>query len=474
MNIVDVAIVVVYLFSLFAWAIYIGMRETAEDFLVLSRKAPFFLVAFSVISTWVGIGTTVATAASGYDTGISLAVTAGIGGIAGIFVAAWFAPRLKWFGDIYEAHTLGDFFYRRYSVITRTCASVLVVAVYLMLTAAQFVGLGALVKVWSGIDFEIIIAFSAISTVIYTAFAGIKSDFYTDVIHFIVMFFVLFIMLLPIVMGEVGGMAKLSELPSSYFDPFRYGGVSFFIAGLIFGAGSVFVTMEIWQRIYASASGKSARKALVLSVFVIISFYAVSAIFGMSAKILLPSLINRDHVLFVLMSKYLPVGMLGLGLAGFMAIFISTVNSTILVASATLAKDIYGTLYAGREYDLLKVSRVSTLIIGFLGMVIAYCMPDIVVLSVNAMFMLLILLPSVIGGFFWKRANAKAAFASIIVGFMVMLGFLSYNPNTAFVPGFVASMLVFIFVSLYADHDISENLEIVNGWRDEIFNIKTK
>ena len=118
MNIIDIVIVSVYVTALFVWAIYIGIHENAEDFLIFSRKAPLLLVTFSVISTWVGVGTTVATAASGYDTGISLGITAASGGLVGIVVAAWFAPRLKWFGDQYNAHTLGDFFSERYSKLS--------------------------------------------------------------------------------------------------------------------------------------------------------------------------------------------------------------------------------------------------------------------------------------------------------------------------------------------------------------------
>ncbi len=40
---------------------------------------------------------------------------------------------------------------------------------------------------------------AGLSTIAYTAFAGIKSDFYTDVIHFLV----IFIVLLPVTISEI-------------------------------------------------------------------------------------------------------------------------------------------------------------------------------------------------------------------------------------------------------------------------------
>lgn len=189
---IDIIIVCLYLIALFVWAIRLGIRENSEDFLIFSRKAPFFLVLFSVVSSWVGSGTTVATAASGYDIGISLGFTAACGGLLGVLVAAWFAPRLKNFGDIYKAHTIGDFIVFRYSSQTQTFASGLILLVYILLTSAQFVGMTTLISIWVGVEFNIVIWFAAISTIIYTAIAGIKSDFYTDIIHFFIMFFVLF------------------------------------------------------------------------------------------------------------------------------------------------------------------------------------------------------------------------------------------------------------------------------------------
>ncbi|MEX1138904.1 MAG: sodium:solute symporter family protein [Bacteroidota bacterium] len=466
MNTIDIIVVSVYLIGLFGWAIYIGLKETAEDYLVLSRSAPFVLVAFSVISTWVGTGTTVATAASGYDTGISLGFTAVGGGIVGILVAAWFAPRLKWFGDKFRAHTIGDFFSTRYSRNSRFAASALILSIYILLTAAQFVGLSTLLHVWTGIQFEIVIWFAALSTIAYTAFAGIKSDFYTDVVHFIVMFFAIFLILLPLTLGDIGGLSALQTLPDSYFDPFAYGGLSFFIAGLIFGAGSVFVTMEVWQRVYASASAKIAQRALLLSVIIIVSFYVVSSFFGMAAHIVNPNLVNRDQAIFFLMKEYLPAGVLGLGLAGFMAVFISTVNSTIMVASATLTKDFYKGILSQDADDnkLLIAGRISTLLCGTVGFVVAVLFPDLVALSVNSLFMLLVLVPPIVGGFFWSKATSLAAFTSTVIGISVMLGFLAIDSATAFVPGFLASLITFIMVSIFSEHKAEENLSIVRGW----------
>jgi len=462
----DVTIVVVYLVALFAWAVYIGLKETAEDYLVFSRKAPLLLVVFSIISTWVGVGTTVATASSGYSTGISLGLTAALGGIVGALSAAWIAPRLKAFGDRYGAHTIGDFLAARYSATTRFVGSVLILVVYTLLTAGQFVGMAALLQVWTQQSFMLVVAFAAVSTVLYTAFAGIKSDFYTDVAHFVLMTIVLFAVLLPVSLRGIGGPSALGQLPESYFDPFAYGGIAFFIGGLVFGAGSVFVMMELWQRIYASSSGRNARRALVTSIAIIVLFYAVAAVLGMVARLALPDLEDADQALFRLMVLHLPTGILGIAVAAFLAIFISTLNSTIMVSSATLAKDIFYPLcMQGRNTGMLLVTRLATLVCGSAALLLAFAVPDIVVLSVNGMFLLLVLLPAVLGGLFVRRVTAKAAATSVAVGILVTIIFFFIDSSIAFVPGFLGSALALLVGSLVTRHSESEDLSIVSRWQ---------
>ena len=152
------------------------------------------------------------------------------------------------------------------------------------------------------------------------------------------MFIILIVVLIPFTLKDLGGIDRLLELPKEYFEPFAYGGVSFFIAGLIFGVGSIFVTMELWQRIYASTTATKARNALLISMSIIVIFYIVSTFFGLSMKVLQPDLSDKNQALFALMKRELPIGVLGIGIAGFMAIFISTINSTIMVASATFTK----------------------------------------------------------------------------------------------------------------------------------------
>ena len=98
------------------------------------------------------------------------------------------------------------------------------------------------------------------------------------------------------------------------------------------------------------------------------------------------------------------------------------------------------------------------------GLIIAALFPDLVTLSVNSLFLLLVLVPSIIGGFFWRQGTSQAAVSSIFAGMIVTGVFLALDPTTAFVPGFVSSAVTYVIVSLMTRHGTEENLAVVGGW----------
>jgi Na+/proline symporter len=175
-----------------------------------------------------------------------------------------------------------------------------------------------------------------------------------------------------------------------------------------------------------------------------------------------PGIQNRDHTFFVLMKDFLPRGALGFGLAAFVAVFTSTVNTTIMVVSATLTKDFYkGFLNRGAsDRQLLRVGRITTLLSGVIALCVALAIPDLVLLSISSIFAMLLILPAVIGGFLWRRSTSKASMISIVSGFCALLIALPFMPEKAFVPGFIVSGIVFIIASIMTKHDLDETIDL--------------
>ena len=138
MPFLDLAIILVYLAAILAFALVIGRAVDLEGFLVNNRRTRTLFVVFTVLSTNVGAGTYAGIASAGYESGVAYALMGILVAIAGFGLAAWLGPRVKEFGDRHQAHTLADFFSVRYGPIARTFVAAVVIVVYLFFLASQF------------------------------------------------------------------------------------------------------------------------------------------------------------------------------------------------------------------------------------------------------------------------------------------------------------------------------------------------
>ena len=179
--------------------------------------------------------------------------------------------------------------------------------------------------------------------------------------------------------------------------------------------------------------------------------YILPILFGLWAKQLFPGIVPEQG-LFTLMVNILPVGLLGIGFAGILAASMSSIDSCIVVGSTSFTNDIYAKFIRKRanEHHLLKRTRLFAVVFSAIALLIAYFIPNIVKLIIFATMLLLNFIPAIFGGFFWKRANAKAAFWSLILSTITLLvGWFTIGVN-AWLPAFLVSTLVFVIGSFVA------------------------
>jgi len=444
----DLAIIVAYIVVILAVGFYVGKKEKLDDFLVNRRKTKLMLLVTSLVSSTAGAGFIFGTASGAYQSGVSIGITLTLAYVPGLILISYFAPKINKFGRKHNAYTISDFFAIAYSEKVRVIVAIMTLIAFFVYLALQFVAIASLIKIITGVDFEIGLFVSALATIAYVAISGIKSDFYTDFIQFWLMIIFLFILIIPIGFISLGGISSLQALPSSYFDPFAFGGIEFFIGGLILGIPLLLVSMDMWQRIYAAESEKTAKKVFQLGALILIPFAILPTILGMIGAVALPNS-DPNSIIFILMTNFLPIGLLGLGLAGILAVVMSTLDSMLMVGTATLTKDFYKTFInkTADETKMLKMARIFTVLFGFLGLITAFIYPDILQLGLVGTFILLILLPPLLAAFFWKRVNSTAAFWGILVGFIMLLIFLPSMPRTAFIPSIISDVILFVVLS---------------------------
>lgn len=449
---VDTLILLVYLGLTISIGVWAGLRQTADSFWVNRRRTGFLLLLGTVVSTQLGAGAVVGLASSAYESGVGYGLVATFSTVAGFVVVALLAPRIREAGTRHSAITLGEVFRFRYGRTTEVLTGVITLVAYSSFAAAQFVALGSTVAAVMDVPYAVGLGASAGAMILYTSFSGLRGDILTDFVHFLVMCLALVVSLSYMGLGAEDGLDHLlASLPAAHWSPLTFGGPSFFLGGLVFGAVLGVVSLEIWQRVYAASSGKQARRVFLSAAALIVPFYGTAVLLGLAARVHYGQGIVPDTALIRMISDSVPQGARGLFVAALLAAFLSTANSMLLVMSSSVVRNFLPAIIArmpGAWGNELRWGRGLTLLFGVLSLVVALGLPSIVQLTLNAFYILGLLFPPLIG-IVWKRATPRAAVVSMVGGVLAISLALPWIPRQAFLVGAAVAIPAFIGISFW-------------------------
>lgn len=464
----DFVVIAAYLGIVIAVNQYWAGRVDFADWLTSKNSVGWKFVTFTMVSTNVGAGTMLGTAGSTFHDGIGLGVTGGVGVMLGFWLMAWFARTIRALTVRGERSSFQEFFRRRYDRRVQRLVGVIIAFLYFFYLAAQFKGLGAILEVWGGWNTHLASLLAALLVVWLTASSGIRSDMYTDVLHFWAMFLTTLaaasLALIPL--GGISGMtAVLSHqgvLPR-LLNPYTFAGASYVWLGILVGAFLGLPAMEDWQRIDVAKTTRGAALAMFWAGILNAFFFGAAILLGLTARAALSGDVPGNHVLFELVRATLPPGLVGLAVVGAFAAFMSTANSMLTVAvNSILCEILYVEQEAlSKQAGILRAGRWLTWGVGAAGLLIAFLEPNIVSLILTGLWGSGVLIPAILGGLYWSRATSQGAFWSILVGFLVTFA-LAYRPgweDTSWIPGLGLGIGMFVIVSLMTPHASGEHLE---------------
>jgi sodium/proline symporter len=219
---------------------------------------------------------------------------------------------------------------------------------------------------------------------------------------------------------------------------------------------------HVLVRFMAIRRPRDVRKgALITVIWSILSLYGAVMV-GLAAKALLstdPG--DPERVMPLLAIQVLPAWLAGAMIAAAMAAMMSTADSMLLVAAASIVQDFYHKLF-GRgvsERKLVRVSRLVTLLIGAVAFVLALSQDPNA--TGGVVFWLVLFAwgglgasfgPLLILSLYWKRVTRAGAYAGITSGALTVL-IWHYIPALSsalyeLVPAFFVSLAAVYFVSL--------------------------
>jgi SSS family solute:Na+ symporter len=150
----------------------------------------------------------------------------------------------------------------------------------------------------------------------------------------------------------------------------------------------------------------------------------VSITWGFSALIALPGLSTPDLATPRLLgSDMVPPILAEIVMIGILAAAISTIDSVLLTLSSMLSRDVYAHAAGHRdEARQVRFGKWALAVIAVLALLFAELRLNLIaVLSVAASTGLAVVVPAIIGAFYWRRGTAAGALASILGGSAVVL-----------------------------------------------------
>jgi sodium/pantothenate symporter len=316
---------------------------------------------------------------------------------------------------------------------------------------AQFKGGATLLQSVTGLSYMgALILFSAV-VIIYTSIGGFKAVVITDTIQGFIMACGTFLLLFFVIRAG-GGWDNILEYNAANnpgWDLIGKGVYGADVAALrpgylisfwvLVGVG-VLGLPQTTVRSMGFKDTESLHKAMiwgtvVVGILMIGMHFAGTLAFPLAGE---EQLANTDSLIPYVVNKYMPVWAAGLFLAAPLAAVMSTVDSLLILASATILKNLYVTYIAKKDVvdavraDQAEGQEVSestekkmkygsfalTIVLGLIVFLLAMNPPSILVwINLFAMGGLeATFFWPLIGGLYWKKGCAEACIASIICG----------------------------------------------------------
>ena len=361
-----------------------------------------------------------------------------------------------------KAVTISDYLRARYkSPAVDIICSIMLVVFFITQMIAQFTGGATLLQSVTGLSYiSALVLFSAV-VIIYTSIGGFKAVVITDTIQGFIMACGTFLLLFFVIRAG-GGMENILAYNAANnpgWDLIGKGAYGADIAALrpgylisfwvLVGVG-VLGLPQTAVRSMGFKDTESLHKAMIWGT-VVVGILMIGMHFAGTLALPLvgeEQLANTDSIIPYVVNKYMPVWAAGLFLAAPLAAVMSTVDSLLILASATILKNLYITYIAKKdareavradqdenaavsestEKKLKYSSFALTIILGMIVFILAMNPPSILVwINLFAMGGLeATFFWPLIGGLYWKRGNSAACIASIICGVST---FVFFNLN---------------------------------------------
>ncbi|MFE0026208.1 sodium:solute symporter [Amycolatopsis sp. NPDC059021] len=456
----DYAVIALYIAGMLGVG-WFGLRlaRTKSDYLVAGRRLGWVMYSGTMSAVVLGGASTVGGVKLGYTYGISgawLVITIGLGILV---LHAVFARRLVKL----RVYTVGEMLDLRYGGATSTISGVVMWVYTLMLTVTSTLAFATIFKVLFNVPGWAGIAIGGAIVVLYSVLGGMWSITLTDIVQFGVKTVGILFILLPVAISSAGGFGEMTKrLDATYFEFTAIGGQTIFTYVLVYTFG-LLIGQDIWQRVFTARTPAVATGGGILSGVYCLIYGLAGALIGTAAKALYPDLGSAQDAFATIVERLLPTGVRGLVLAAALSAMMSTASGALIACSTVSTSDLLSKVGLRKGSGEVHRNRITTLVLGLAAIGIAMIVDDVVdALTIAYDILVGGLLVAIVGALFWKRGTRQGAYASMIVGTVVVITFMivdGVDANSPIYWGLGASLVAYVAVSLATPRTSSSILD---------------
>lgn len=408
-----------------AIGVWISRRiATQDDYLVGGRRFGYTLATFSIFATWFGAEAVIGSAGEVYAGGLSLSNAEPFGYALCLILMGALLAKPLWDRGL---TTLADLYRMRFGVSVERLVAALLIPSSVLWAAAQVRAFGSVISLVGDFDVSLGIAVAAGFTIAYTAFGGLLADAVTDVIQGGVLTLGLIAMLIAVVLRVGGAGEALDILRAS-------GGIDLTPAA----AGPWYETLEAWAipvigslvaaevigRVIAARSGTVARRSGIAAGVIYLIVGTIPVVIALLASGLVGPLADAEQVIPAIARDVLPPLAFAIFAGGLVSAILSTVDSTLLVASGLLTHNIIVPLArVSDERRKLLIARAGVVGFGILAYVLAALADGVLALVEQASALGSAgIVVTVLFGLFTSLGSPRTAGATLIAGLVVYVG----------------------------------------------------
>ena len=396
LSFVDWLIIAIYFGFVLGIGFYLKRyTKSQEDFFMAGRKNSSWVAGLAFLSANLGALELLGMTGNTFKYGMYVAHFYWIGAIpAMLFLGVFMMP----FYFSSKIHSVPGYLRLRFDERTRVLNGIAFAVMTLLVSGINLYAMALVLHTFLGWHWDLSMWVSAATVGVYVTLSGLMSAIFTEIIQFFLIWFGLFLVA-ALGLADVGGFHKLmSEVPPAFGTLWSTSGnpanngmmVSW--AGIILGLGFV-LSFGYWttdflvvQRAFSAKDLRSARMTPITASFFKMGVPFLVIIPGLVALVLSQNpasgfsllhdggQINYDSALPLLIARYYPNGLIGLGVTALLAGFMAGQAGNISAFNTVWTYDIYHSIIRkdASDSNLLWMGRVATVVGIFLSLITAY------------------------------------------------------------------------------------------------------